>query len=60
VGSGGIAPCIPNLGTSWRWVVSLILWLLYPWGKRLDGPQNVVAKRIPAPAVQPVASHCID
>jgi len=43
-----IVPCILNLGTGWRWVVSTRLWLVYPWGKspwypldsRLGGPQS--------------------
>jgi hypothetical protein len=35
-GSGGIAACIHDLGTRWRWVVSFTLWPLYsqrksPW-----------------------------
>jgi hypothetical protein len=29
-GSGGIAPCILNLGTRWRWVVSFTSQQLYP------------------------------
>jgi len=32
-GSGGIAPRILNLGTTWRWVVSITLWPLYGGGK---------------------------
>jgi hypothetical protein len=47
-GSGGIAPCILNLSTRWRSVVSFMPWPLYPQGKspwyplyrRLGGPQN--------------------
>jgi hypothetical protein len=47
-GSEGIAPCILNPGTDWRWVVSFTPWLLYPWrkspryplGRRLGGHQN--------------------
>jgi len=31
-GSGGIAPLILNLGTRWRWEVSLTPWPPYPWG----------------------------
>jgi hypothetical protein len=46
--SGGIAPLIVNLGTKWRWVVSLMLHPLcsrgksplYPMGGELGGPQN--------------------
>jgi len=30
MGNGGVAPCILNLGTRWKWVVSFILWPLYP------------------------------
>jgi hypothetical protein len=32
-GSGGIAPCILNLGTRWRWVVCFTFQPLYPQGK---------------------------
>jgi hypothetical protein len=32
-GSGSIAPCIPDLGTKWRGVVSFTPQLLYPQGK---------------------------
>jgi len=47
-GSGGIAPCILDLGSRWRWVVSFTLRLLYPQGKspwyplvrRLGGPPS--------------------
>jgi hypothetical protein len=47
-GSGGIAPCILDLGTRWRWVVSFTPWPICPWGKspwypldrRLGGPQS--------------------
>jgi hypothetical protein len=47
-GSGGIAPHILNLGTGWRWLVSLTPQPFYPWDKsvrfllnrRLGGPQN--------------------
>jgi hypothetical protein len=47
-GDGGKAPRILNLGNSWKWVVSLTLRPLYPWGKktwypldgRLGGPQS--------------------
>jgi hypothetical protein len=38
-----IAPCILNLGTSWRWVVSFMFHPLYPSEKnlqRLGGPQS--------------------
>jgi len=45
---GGIAQFIPNLVTRWRWVVSFMLCLLWPWGQRpwyplnmrLGGPQS--------------------
>jgi len=30
MGSGGIAPCILNFGTIWRWVVSFTPWPIYP------------------------------
>jgi hypothetical protein len=48
LGTGGIAPCILDLGTSWRTVVSFTPLPLYPQGKnpkyplhrRLGGPQN--------------------
>jgi hypothetical protein len=33
--SGGIAPCIINLGIRWRWVVSFTPWLFYSWWKPL-------------------------
>jgi len=42
--SGGIAPRILNLRTSWRWAVSFTSRPLYPWkplGKKLGGPQNL-------------------
>jgi hypothetical protein len=47
-GSGGIAPCILDLGSRWRWVVSFTPRPLYPQGKRpwypldrrMGGPQN--------------------
>jgi hypothetical protein len=47
-GSGGIAPCILDLRTRWKWVVSFTPQLLYPQGKcprypldrRLGGPQS--------------------
>jgi len=35
-GNGGVALCILNLNTRWRWVVSFMSWLLYPWGKSLQ------------------------
>jgi len=38
LGSGGIAPCILNLGTRWRWVVSSTPRLLYPRRKSLRFP----------------------
>jgi hypothetical protein len=47
-GSGGIIPRILDLGTRWRWVVSITTRPLYPQGKspsyplcrRLRGPQS--------------------
>jgi hypothetical protein len=47
-GCGGIAPCILDFGTRWRWVVRFMPWLFYPQGKsswypfdrRLGGPQS--------------------
>jgi hypothetical protein len=33
LGSGGIAPCILDLGTRWRWVVSFMPRLLSPQGR---------------------------
>jgi hypothetical protein len=47
-GSGGIAPCIIDHGTRWRWVVGFTPRPLYPHGKspwypldrRLGGPQS--------------------
>jgi hypothetical protein len=47
-GSGGIPPCIIDLGTRWRWGVNFTPRPLYPQGKspwgpldwRLGGPQN--------------------
>jgi len=39
LGSGGIAHCILNLGTRWRWVVSFMpRKLYYPQGKNLRYP----------------------
>jgi hypothetical protein len=51
--NGCIDPRIPDLGTSWRWVVSFIPRPLYPRGKsprypldrRLGGPQNRSGRR---------------
>jgi hypothetical protein len=43
LGSGGIALCILNLGTRWRWVISFTPWPLYrryPLARMLGGPQN--------------------
>jgi hypothetical protein len=48
MGSEGIAPLIPDLGTRWRWVVNFTPRLLYsegksPWyplDKRVGGPQS--------------------
>jgi hypothetical protein len=48
LGSGGVAPRIPDLGTRWRWVVSFMTRPFYPQGKRpscpfdrsLGGPQS--------------------
>jgi hypothetical protein len=48
LGSGDIAPCILDLGTRWRWVVSFMPQPLYPQGKspwypldrRLGGAQG--------------------
>jgi hypothetical protein len=41
-GSGGIAPCILDLDTRWRWVVSFTPRPLYPQGK-------MVKRKIPSP-----------
>jgi hypothetical protein len=38
--SGGIAPRILNLGTSWRLVVNFTSLPHYPLGRRLGGPQS--------------------
>jgi hypothetical protein len=32
-GSGDIAPCILDLGTRWKWLISFMHWPLYPQGK---------------------------
>jgi len=53
-GSGGIDLCILELGTRWRWVVSLTIWSFYPQGKRpwypldrrLGGPQGLLCPNI--------------
>jgi len=45
-GSGGIAPRILNLGTRWRWVISLMILSLYPQG---DNPQNPLDRRLGGP-----------
>jgi hypothetical protein len=45
-GSGGIAPCIINICTIWRWIFSFTLWPLYhrrkspsyPFNRWLGGP----------------------
>jgi hypothetical protein len=43
--SGGTAPLIHIFGTTWKWVMSLVPLLLYPWGMspqlRLGGPQSL-------------------
>jgi hypothetical protein len=61
LGSGGIAPCILDLGTRWRWVVSFTPRSLYPQGKSLWCPLDrgwvgpravldaVVKRKIPSP-----------
>jgi hypothetical protein len=36
-GSGSMASLICNLGARWRWMVSLTIRPLYPWGKRPPG-----------------------
>jgi len=48
-GNGDVAPSIINLGTRWKWMVSLKLQPLYSWEKRfcplnrrLRGPQLVI------------------
>jgi len=46
--SGGIAPCLLNLGARWRCVIRFMPWLPYPWGKscwyplgrKLGGPHS--------------------
>jgi hypothetical protein len=43
MGSGGIAPHILNLGTTWRWVASFTLQLLYPQRK---SPQYPLDRRL--------------
>jgi hypothetical protein len=72
VWSGGTAPCILNLGTRWRWMVSFTPRPLYPrekspWyplDRRLGGPKGRFGRggenknSLPLPGiVQPVASH---
>jgi len=47
-GSGGLAPHI-NIGTRWRWVVSFMPQLLYPWGK---SPQYSLDRRLIGPQIQ--------
>jgi len=37
-GSGVIAPLILHLSTRWRWVVSFMPWLFYPYRKTLYYP----------------------
>jgi len=49
-GSGGIASFILNLRTRWRWVVSVMSWLLYIQGKRPWKPLN---KKLGRPQCQP-------
>jgi hypothetical protein len=36
-GNGGIVSCILNTGIRWRWVVSFMPWLLYPWYPWIGG-----------------------
>jgi hypothetical protein len=69
-GSGGIAPCILDLGTRWRWEVSFTPWPLYPHGKnpqypfdrRLGGPQSKSGQSgeeknyQPLPGIEPPSS----
>jgi hypothetical protein len=38
MGRGGMASCILNLGTRWRWVVSFTPWPLYAQGKNPRSP----------------------
>jgi len=42
-GSGGIAPRTFNLGTRWRWVVSLTLRPLYLW---IKSPRYLFDRRL--------------
>jgi hypothetical protein len=58
LGSGGVAPLILDLGTTWRWVVNFTPRPLYFQGKSpwypLDmdprtGMDTVVKKKIPTP-----------
>jgi len=35
-GNEGTAPCILNLGTRWRWVVSFMPQQLYSWQKNVE------------------------
>jgi hypothetical protein len=64
LGSGGIAPCILDLGTRWRWVVSFMPRSLYPqgkspwysldrrwWGERFQAPTGARTPDYPARSV---------
>jgi hypothetical protein len=60
-GSGGIAPCILDLGTRWRWVISFTFGPLYPrerypcthwigdWVGPRAGLDEVMKRTIPSP-----------
>jgi len=48
-GSGGIGSCILNFSTPWRWVVSLMPQLFYPWVKSYWNPLN---RKLGGPQIQ--------
>jgi hypothetical protein len=61
LGSGGLAPCVLELGTRWRWVVSFTPWPLYRQGKslwypldrRLGGSRTGLDAVVTPPGIEP-------
>jgi len=63
-GNGGVASCILNLDTRWRWMVSFTPWLLYPrenspgtlriggWMESRTGQETVAKRNKPCPYLE--------
>jgi hypothetical protein len=68
-GGGCIAPSFVDLGTGWEWIVSFMPRSLYhrgnsplyPWDRRLGGPQGRSGRYEDDPSVvQPAVCRCTD